>query len=1159
MRHTEHNHGNQPHKASRRILGVLCAFLTAGLLSAASAGAAGYEQVADFGKNELQGATGLAVNTTGAGGVPAGTFYAVSGQSRRVARYDPDGEFREAWGWGVGNGAAEFQRCGPDGEVAHPTCELPFETLPPGEGAGQLLQPFGVAVQQSSGNVYVLDSGRNAGVVQVFSADGSSLVASFGERGVTGESFNEGPGKIHRLRPSGIAVSNGGVAYVSDWKPNSVASGEEERVMVFEAGVYAGREDDIAPFPTGPRYAPVGLATDASGNLYTRSEEAIYEFAPGGPTTPVCKFKLAGGGIQGMTVDQVSGAPFYFSTKGKAVHQLSACDAGEFKEVGTIPVSPATSGLVALAFDPSRVYEVGRPPGVLYGADGAVRPGEEGIGHIFAQAVSHLPSVEGESVSGVGASSATLEAEVNPEGENTTYAFQYLSEAAYQANEPSDRFAGASEAPTGGAPLGGGLTTLPVSIAISGLSADTAYRFRVVATNSEGTSEGVAKALHTYPAGLPALPEGRAYERVSPIDKHGGEPFPLRPELGSCGGECKPGVAAPGFPRQISADGEAIVYSGNPFDPGEGAAVYNEYLSRRTDSGWQTTNLSPPLLSSNQQGYKGFNSDLSEAVIYQVTPSLSASAPFEYANVYRQPSSAPGTLSPLLTSPPLNRPPGNSLSSLLIAYAGASADFSHLFFAANDALEGVSPPAVDGGAGKKNLYEYFGGTLRLVNVQPDNSTTVPGAFFGAKNQFQGESSDLSHAISDDGSRVFWSSESGQVYVRKDGSVTEEIPDASGRFLTASADGSRLLLNDGLLFDVDDLGQAPIDLSEGEGGFAGIVGQSDDLTTVYFIDTAVLDAAPNGQGAAAQAGEPNLYAWQEGTAARYVATLVSDDSSGGASINGTWTASPANRLAEASPDGRRVAFLSKAALISGFDNTGPCELIEEDSEVTFEHSACTEVYLYDSLTDTLSCPSCNPTGEAPHGRSTLPLIPVEIGRQEALPQPFYLSDSGHLYFDSQDSLSPLDTNGNVEDVYQYLPSGVEGCVRAGGCVSLISSGHGSGDSNFLATDPAGENVFFTTRDKLVPSDRDDLVDVYDARKGGGFPAETEVARGECQGEACQPPIVVPNDPTPASSSFAGAGNVEEKKHAKKHAKKHKKQKKKKRNAKRAAKHDRGGVR
>ncbi len=1111
MHHTKNNRVSGALRGLGASLGLL---LAAGFLAAAPA-SAGYEQVADFGKNELFGATGLAVNVTGAGGVEPGTVYAVGRTpSRRVIRYSPTGEFRAAWGWGVGNGAAEYQRCGPDGEAAYPTCKKPTEISLLGEGPGQLLSPFGVAVEQSTGRVYVLDTERQNGVVQVFSADGSELLGSFGERGAGGESVDEGPGKVHQPQRGGIAVRDGGVVYVSD--PLL-----ERRVMVFDDGTYTGRENDIAPSPPGP-VIPSGLATDNGNNLYIQSEETIYAFSPADRLTPACEFEFSAGGIQSMTVDPATGAPFFFSFKGKKeIHELSPCNSeGEFEEVGTVAVSPQTSELSALAFNPTLSFggaESGRPPGILYGADGTERPEEKGIGHIFAQPVSLVPEIEAQSVSGVGEASALLEAEIDPNGESTTYVFQYLSEEAYEANEPSNRFAGASEAPIGGASLGGGVAALAVSAPVSGLAPATAYRFRAVATNVEGTTEGEAKSFRTYPTTPSGLPDGRAYELVTPADKHGGEPFPLRPELGSCGIGCKPGVASEAFPRQISSDGKAIAYSGFAFSFEEGASVYNAYLSKRTATGWQTKNLSPALMGSSSQGYRAFDADLGEALLYQINPTLSPSAPSGYANLYRQPTADPTALSPLLASPPPNRPQGG----LSIAYAGASADFNRHFFAANDALEGSLPPGTDGGQAKSNLYEYDGATLRLINVLPDESA-APGAFFGSGNLSQGETSNLSQAISAEGSRVFWSTESGQVYVRKDGTTTEQIPDPTGKFLTASADGSKLLLTSGLLYDVENLAAAPIDLSEGEGGFQGIAGQSEDLSKLYFIDTAVLDEAPNEQGALAEAGKPNLYAWQEGGAARYVATLLASDSPGGAATSGTWTASPTNRLAQASPDGSWVAFLSKAALIEGFENTGPCELIEGDPP-TFNTSVCAQVYLYDSATEELRCPSCNPSGEAPHGPSTLPLLTSGVGSLDPQPQPRYLSDSGRLYFDSQDALSARDTNENVEDVYQYEPQGIGDCKREGGCVSLISAGREPYDSNFLAADE--ENVFLTTRDQLLLADRDQLLDVYVAREGGGFPTLAQSSGGECQGEACQPAPIPPAYPTPASG-FTGAGNLKQ---------------------------------
>jgi hypothetical protein len=245
---------------------------------------------------------------------------------------------------------------------------------------------------------------------------------------------------------------------------------------------------------------------------------------------------------------------------------------------------------------------------------------------------------------------------------------------------------------------------------------------------------------------------------------------------------------------------------------------------------------------------------------------------------------------------------------------------------------------------------------------------------------------------------------------------------------------------------------------------------------------------------------------------FVGTLLPADNGS----PGDWQAAPVVRTAEASPGGRFVTFLSQAPL-TGYDNTGPCKVISGTDE--FEGGPCNEAFLYDSTTAELTCPSCNAANTRPLGPSVLRTI---LNVPGSLPQPRYLLDSGRLYFDSQDSLVPADTNGNAEDVYQYEPEGMGSCNRQGGCVSLISGGREATDSNFLAIDDSGANVFFTTRDRLAPADTDELIDLYDARVNGGFPPPPSV--GECRGEGCQLTPPVPPESMPASPNVVDPGNV-----------------------------------
>jgi hypothetical protein len=756
--------------------------------------------------------------------------------------------------------------------------------------------------------------------------------------------------------------------------------------------------------------------------------------------------------------------------------------------------------------------------------------GENANGSIAADPLSFetlgKPLVEGGKASEVTATTALISGTVNPRGSETEVAVQYVTEEQFEESE----FAAATSVPGADvppAPPG----PQPVSVKLTGLTPDTPYVFRVVAQSGAGTADpGEAGRFATFPTLGPALPDRRAYEQVTPARKIG-EPYVPEPEqrdgLGGSCKSCTPGWAKPRMPMQSSPDGNAVAYEGDPFEEGLAGGA-NEYRARRGDGGWQTSGLSTPLFRdhSDEDGFKAFSTDLTKAVVVQKHGSLMPEAPEGFANLYLQEEGKAG-LTTLIEA----EPPERDADTFRVTFAGANAgseavpSFSHVIFQANDALTaedtGIAPAAPTVDVEEDNLYEWSNGTLHLVNVLPGNGEAAANGVFGSglllARQPGGENYDFDHAISNDGSRIFWSRmPGGQVYVREEGTSTIEIPDP-GRFLTATPDGSKVLLDDGMLYDLEE--EALTDLNSGAGGFKGLVGKSEDLSRIYFVDGEALTppSQENANGEAAQAGEPNLYLWEEGEV-QFIATLLADDDDNSQikSKLGVWHAAPGDRLAQATPDGRFLAFESRAP-ITGYDST----IAEGKSCGVGIPPQCLEVFEYDAQEKTLICASCRPSGERPIGLSNLALIGGENG---SFPQPQSLppTGQGRLFFESQDTLTLADTNGHIQDVYEWEPAGVGDCTRAKGCLALISSGSSPKDSHFLDASDSGNDVFFTTRDALVPQDIDGgFLDIYDARVGGGI---AEVLHPPCESQACRaaaPPA--PSEQSPASAAFSGPGN------------------------------------
>jgi hypothetical protein len=99
---------------------------------------------------------------------------------------------------------------------------------------------------------------------------------------------------------------------------------------------------------------------------------------------------------------------------------------------------------------------------------------------------SSPPEITTGSAGSVGSSSATLNGTVKPNASSTSYYFEYGTTTTYGSVTPmTDAGSGASD--------------VPVSAVISGLDPESTYHFRIVATNSFGTSFGLDSSFDTLP------------------------------------------------------------------------------------------------------------------------------------------------------------------------------------------------------------------------------------------------------------------------------------------------------------------------------------------------------------------------------------------------------------------------------------------------------------------------------------------------------------------------------------------------------------------------------------------------------------------------------------------------------------------------------------
>lgn len=632
----------------------------------------------------------------------------------------------------------------------------------------------------------------------------------------------------------------------------------------------------------------------------------------------------------------------------------------------------------------------------------------------------------------------------------------------------------------------------------------------VLAVTVIGVAAASAVADGGEIAGSGFLPEGRGWEKVSPADKDNSDVYSSR------------------YATRSSIDGDRVMFSAYAgFGDSEANKFSTPYRASRLGPGnWVSTGIYPPAKSDSKENpatIVDVAPDLSRAIVetnLALTPDATGPGMYRYAREIG--SSAFSFLN--------NSPVGGPGESFL----GASRDYSHLFFQSGSSLTDDAPEVTPLGCGS-NTYERVGGETRLVSRLPDpdgegpaqgepvEALPIASPFEVCEVTYTNPSEvyvDEIHLISDDGSRIFWTRASdNQLYLREDGARTIHVSASQSgtpesprpaHFRQATPDGSKVVFSscerltddstaggnvpcaELYMYDVDTGSLSDLSISPVPGEHAavrGVVGISDDGSHVYFAAEGSLTAD------APVSPFPKVYLWNEGQVT-YVAELDGlSQVSETRNFNPDATYGGGPKESRVSPDGRFMTLASEG------------ELTEDQTDGT------KQMYVYDSLTDELRCASCTPGEITPHAGET---DRMGNGLPGMMTNPFLntaLLPDGGVLFHTQSALVPADTNSQI-DVYIW---------REGTGPRLISSGQSRYPSYFEDASANGRDLFFATREKLTSSDKDNNVDLYDARIGGGE-TETSAAANECATDDCRSEgLPVEAAQVPGSATFVGPSN------------------------------------
>ncbi len=399
---------------------------------------------------------------------------------------------------------------------------------------------------------------------------------------------------------------------------------------------------------------------------------------------------------------------------------------------------------------------------------------------LAASAQAAPPTIANVTFSAVTPTSVILKGNINPQEKATLYHFEYGS-ADCAANPCTPVPVPDGELPKGNTPVS-------VSIHLEGLDPHTTYHFRLIAKSSGaggGETPGPDRAFTTFATQPPfascpndalrtggpsaALPDCRAYEQASPVEKNGLDATGTVPFV------------------KATPSGDRISFGAANGIPGaEGGQELPVYLASRAPAGWSSQGLLPSTSVGLEAHILGWLPDFSE--VFSETHTAES---FQGGALYAR-SSSDGSLFPII---PYGEDSGGR-------YIAATPDGSLVFFYADGKLPGKA-----GIEGNRNIYVWNrdSGEIVLASVLPNGEPVggaLVGSYLAAGTPYT--YNEDTHVVTDGGSIYF--TVAGQLYLRKDAadpgaetipvSVTHRIPpDPLGQrdadFQAATPDGKHV--------------------------------------------------------------------------------------------------------------------------------------------------------------------------------------------------------------------------------------------------------------------------------------------------------------------------------------------------------------------------------